>query len=200
MELREGTWHDFFNVLAWLAWPRTKSALNAAHYGAMAGERAPGPSAGRPAVQRGRARDALTLFDESGVIVASSEPDLLEDVREFRWKRLFWERRERVRSSMRFHVLGHGLLEKALRPYVGMTAHAMLVHVTADVMTAPLPEHLAELDKSVAALVPDLAAPHVLAPLPLLGVPDWWPDNAGETFYDDAAYFRPGRTAMKSRE
>jgi len=32
-----------------------------------------------------------------------------------------------------------------------------------------------------------------LSPLPVLGVPGWWPDNERESFYDDADYFRSGR-------
>ena len=30
MQYRKREWHDFFNLLAWLAYPRTKRALNAA--------------------------------------------------------------------------------------------------------------------------------------------------------------------------
>ena len=31
------------------------------------------------------------------------------------------------------------------------------------------------------------------SPLPVLGVPGWWPDNAKLGFYDDAEVFRPRR-------
>ena len=30
-----------------------------------------------------------------------------------------------------------------------------------------------------------------LVPLPLLGVPGWWPDNGNVAFYENARYFRP---------
>ena len=30
-------------------------------------------------------------------------------------------------------------------------------------------------------------------PLPVLGIPGWWPENEKEDFYDDAAVFRPAR-------
>ena len=36
VRLREGSWHDAFNALAWLAFPRTKAALNAVHVAACA--------------------------------------------------------------------------------------------------------------------------------------------------------------------
>src|SRR5205085_9194095 len=31
MQVREHNWHDLFNVLAWLAYPKTKAILNARH-------------------------------------------------------------------------------------------------------------------------------------------------------------------------
>jgi hypothetical protein len=30
-------------------------------------------------------------------------------------------------------------------------------------------------------------------PLPVLGVPGWWPDNESPDFYEDVAVFRPAR-------
>ena len=34
---------------------------------------------------------------------------------------------------------------------------------------------------------------HLRSPIhePLLGVPDWWPDNGNATFYENARHFRP---------
>jgi hypothetical protein len=183
MPFGEGGWHDLFNVLAWLAYPLAKAALNDAHHGAAREEGA----------RRGRRRDALTLFDESGAIVLSSDESLLEDLRAFRWKRLFVERREAVRSHMRFHVFGHALFEKALRPYVGLTAHALLLPVNPAVIAAPLAQQLEAADGLAAVAVPALASPQTLSPLPLLGVPGWWADNERAAFYDDASYFRSGR-------
>ena len=40
-----------------------------------------------------------------------------------------------------------------------------------------------------------LVGPRELQPLPVLGVPGWWPDNEAEGFYDNRDYFRPGRQA-----
>ena len=185
LQHREGDWHDLFNVLAWLAYPETKAALNAAHEMSMGALRA-GPG-------RGRRRDALTVFDESGAIVASSDASLLEDVRAFRWKRLFWERRERVRASMRVYVFGHAVFEKALNPYVGMTAHALLIEVDDALIASPLQSQIETVDAVAAARIAAVASPRELSPLPLLGVPGWWAENAREDFYDNESYFRPGR-------
>jgi hypothetical protein len=180
LAVRLGEWHDLLNVLVWCTFPATKAALNARHVRsavAVAGG------------NRGRARDALTLFDESGAIVISSDADLLDDLREFRWKALFRDKRERVRSALRVYLFGHGLLEKALAPYVGMTAQAITLAVDRE----PI-EDIARVDALAAAHVAEgLAAPRDLAPLPVLGVPGWWEANEEEAFYDDTKYFRPGR-------
>ena len=185
MPLRERDWHDFFSVLVWLTYPKTKAALNDAHHGRLHGAAAGG--------RRGAARDALTLFDENGVIVLSSESSLLDDVREFRWKRLFLDRRDAVRAAMRVHVFGHALLEKALRPYVGMSAHAVLLQVPEEHFVQPRATELAAVDVLAADAVRALTTPRSLSPLPVLGVPGWWRDNEQPAFYDNAAYFREGR-------
>src|SRR5688572_4047865 len=83
LPVRAGDWHDYFNVLVWLAFPRAKSALNSRHYEELERQRA----AGR--LNRGPVQDALTLFDEGGVIVASCDEGLLALLREWRWKELF---------------------------------------------------------------------------------------------------------------
>ena len=185
LAVRERDWHDLFNVLVWCVFPATKAALNARHVAASALE--------RDAANRGRARDALTLFDESGAIVVSTEPDLLDDLRAFRWKRLFVTERERVRAGLRVYLFGHALLEKALAPYVGMTAHAIALPVERGFF-GMAPEHQIErVDSMTARSLAGLSSPRDLAPLPVLGVPGWWPANEAESFYDDASYFRPGR-------
>jgi hypothetical protein len=197
LEVREGEWHDLFNVLAWTAYPLTKAALNARHVKAAREDLEGGRPGDAAAANRGRVRDALTLFDESGAIFVSSEADLIDDLRTFRWKKLFWEQRQRVRASVRVFVFGHAMLEKALAPYVGMTAHVIAFHVDRDFLEAPPRRQLESVDELAAAYVADpaqLRTPQDLAPLPVLGVPDWWPDNERGAFYDDASHFRAGRT------
>jgi len=184
---REHDWHDLFNALAWLSFPRSKAALNARHVVELERE-APG--------QRGRVRDALTLFDEDGVIVASSDRELLALIREFRWKELFWARRADVEARMRFVIFGHGLYDKARAPFLGMTGRAVLMLTDEKVLEVPWAERLAALDAKLAAALgePDvIRAPVDLSPVPILGVPQWAPANRDETFYDNVDYFRPGR-------
>lgn len=188
LECREYNWHDLFNVLAWLAFPQSKAALNARHHAAWKTDAGAG---------RGAVRDALTLFDESGLVVLSARQDLLQLVRDFRWKPLFWERRDAVISDMHFLPFGHALCEKMLSPYRGMTGHALLLEVDAETLALPMTELLSRVDGKLAELLADpqaLQTTRQLAPLPVLGVPGWWPANADPAFYADAQVFRPQRS------
>ncbi|MGH8633628.1 MAG: DUF3025 domain-containing protein [Burkholderiales bacterium] len=190
MVFRERNWHDLLNVLVWLTFPRAKAALNARHFEALGNQRAAG------AANRGPAQDALTLFDEGGVIVASWDDQLLKLIHKFRWKELFWHSRNEARSRMRFLLFGHALFEKALRPFLGITGRGILLKTEPGLLAQPFGEQLAALDSRVAATISapaNLTAPRELAVVPVLGVPGWHPDNGREEFYDDADYFRPGR-------
>jgi Protein of unknown function (DUF3025) len=186
VEVRPENAHDVFNALVWMAFPLTKAQLNRRHYEALSREPA--------GSNRGALRDALTVLDESGVIVASSEPALLEHLRAFRWKQLFVAGREQARAQMHFALFGHGLYEKALRPYIGITGHALLLTVDAGFHALPSREQRLNLDRKAAEQAATaLGATSDLAPLPLLGVPGWWAANEAPEFYEDAEYFRPGR-------
>ena len=190
MVFRERNWHDLLNVLVWLTFPRAKAALNARHFEALGNQRAAG------AANRGPAQDALTLFDEGGVIVASWDDQLLKLIHEFRWKELFWYNRNEVGSRMRFILFGHALYEKALRPFIGITGRGILLKTGSALLAQPPGERLAALDSRVAAIISasgNLTAPRKLAVVPVLGVPGWCPGNEQESYYDDADYFRPGR-------
>lgn len=190
VQVRPFDWHDLFNALVWMTFPTTKAVINARHYESMA-------AAGRG--NRPPQRDALTLFDEDGVAVVSSDPELLELVRGFRWKELFWHRRDAVKARMRFYVFGHALFSKALQPFVGLTGKAVLREAPGAFLELARSEQLAELDRLLAMHIWDrerFRHGRELSPLPVLGVPGWWSGNEGEGFYDDTAYFRPGRRQL----
>lgn len=191
---RNRNWHDLFNALVWITFPKTKAAINRHHYREM--------QAREGGEARGAVRDALTLFDESGVIIASSDADLTELLTGFQWKELFWNRRADVGRSMRFHLFGHALYEKALAPYKGVTGKSVIVDVSAKEFERPLPQQLATLDAQLARSFADmrsLAATEDYAPLPILGVPGWTADNESERYYEDTQQFRPGRVRDKER-
>ena len=178
VETRPDNWHDYFNALAWLAFPRAKARINAMHAAEMPNE----------GVRRGPLRDLLTIFDEGGAIVHCDDPDLISLLEAFRWKELFWENRARVLEGMRVVVLGHAVLEKALEPWPGITCKAIVVPYAADTDRAAC-DWLAERARS--------DSPRLLAPLPVFGYPGWHPLSGQPTFYDDARYFRPLRPALQ---
>ena len=185
--VRESNWHDLFNALVWLTFPASKAVINARHYSALQAQQGK---------QRSRQGDALTMFDEDGLVVLSSSPELLDLVYGFRWKELFLDQREAVRSQMRFLVFGHALYEKALSPFVGMTAKSILLTVPEQVIGFEDSLLNAETDRLLAEYIRDpenLLHGRSLSPLPVLGVPGWWPANEDAVFYDDASYFRSGR-------
>jgi len=188
LQVRAESWHDLFNVLVWLTFPRAKAALNARHHAASS-ERAPGNTS-----NRGPVEDALTLFDEGGVIVATTSRELMGLLRAHEWRELFWCHRRAVEAEMRFYLFGHALYEKALRPFAGVTGRGLCFDVNRDFLRASVSMQLAELDDRVAVQVADperLAATRDLAHVPILGVPGWCADNEAESYYDNREYFRP---------
>ncbi len=190
VETRERNWHDLFNALAWIAFPRAKAAINRQHAALL---RAGGDDEAR---HRGPERDALTLFDEGGVVVASSSPALLRSIVEHEWKEVFWNRRADLEAGMRFFAFGHGLCEKLLDPFVGITAKTVFVPVDELFFMLPVEAQVERADALAASCFADRSrfrSPRSMAPLPVLGIPGWDERAAAESFYDDAEYFRPRR-------
>jgi Protein of unknown function (DUF3025) len=176
--------HDLFNALQWLSFPKLKDAINAGHVRLLQ-ER--GEAEAR---ERSVPRDVLTMFDESGIIVASSDESLLQLIRDFSWRTVFVERREQVKRDVRFLLCGHGLLEKSLAPFIGITAKAILLHVDANTLDDP-----AALDSKAAEWLStseNLTDARHLSPMPLLGIPGWDARSEDAAFYDNTQYFRAG--------
>lgn len=174
--VREGL-HDFFNGLCWLAFPVAKRALNRLQ--AQEIERL--GVAGR----RGPVRDAITVFDENGAVLAAP-PDLWDALLARDWQRLFVELRP-LWAQAQLLVFGHALLEKLVAPRKDLTAHVWCAN--AQLIPA------GELDGWLAGhITAQRLADKPFTPLPVLGVPLWWPANAEFSFYDDPLVFRPRRT------
>ena len=182
---RENNWHDLFNALVWCRFPYLKTAMNEVHYRHL-GEEQEG--------RRGRRRDALTLLDESGVVVFSGDEGLLSALRARDWESAFVNRRGSW-GEAGIMVCGHAILEKFLAPYKSLTAHALLMPLHGAVCAADFDAMLAEgvRDGSLPSTTRDLS------PLPLMGIPGWWAGgDQDEEFYADRDVFRiPGN--KKSR-
>lgn len=172
--------HDLFNGLVWHRFPLTKVGLNRRQAQAIA-------DLGGVGQVRGPVRDALTLFDEN-VALLQAPPALWAALRARDWQRLFVDARG-LWQQARLVVFGHALMEKLVQPYKSITAH---------VLTWAVPESLgADLAAWDAWLAGELArqplVPKPFTPLPVLGVPGWWPENEAPGFYADAGVFRPPR-------
>jgi hypothetical protein len=181
---RSDNWHDLFNALVWARFPAVKVAMNACHQQAWSDQRN-----GR----RGQLRDALTLFDECGVIVFSSNLTILEALSQRHWSAAFLDKR--FQTDFGGVICGHAMLEKYLSPYKSMTAKALLIHVETGFMNQSREDMLLTLDQFIAngLLAGELLSkPASLAPLPLSGIPGWWPrdEQLDEGFYEDQQVFR----------
>ena len=190
IETRPENWHDLFNALAWIAFPRAKAVINAQH-AAMLEER--GDAEAR---QRGPERDALTVFDEGGVVVCSSEPAVFQRIVDFEWKELFWHRRSGLEATTRFFAFGHALHEKFLDPFIGMIAKTVFMPVAAEFVSLPVAVQVRSADDFLAShfsLRANFASAKSMAPMPVLGIPGWHSGTSNESFYDDPVHFRKQR-------
>jgi hypothetical protein len=168
--------HDFFNGLAWMHFPRTKTCLNVLQATQIA----------RSGIQpvRGPARDALTLFDENVALLQA--PDALWDALAAKdWQTLFVTQRP-LWAQAQLVLFGHALTEKLVAPRKAITAHVFRVHESSRV----LPDIDAWLAEELSA---ELLASKPFAHLPVLGVPGWWAANDEASFYADSSVFRAPR-------
>ena len=174
--------HDFFNGLVWLRFPLTKRRLNQLQAEQIA-------QAGIASV-RGPVRDALTLFDENAALLQA--PDAIwQALLVHDWPRLFGPLRP-LWAKARLVLFGHALLEKLVTPYKSITAHVYRVPVP-----GALGGDLAAWDAWLAGqLTASELAQKPFTPLPVLGVPGWWPANENPNYHADAAVFRPKRPSV----
>lgn len=171
---RERNWHDLFNALTWLAFPATKAALNGVHQTTLL-----------RGLNRLPASDAATLFDESGLILSGQDDSIAQLLASRRWREAFITRRADWRQ-LKVHVIGHAVLEKLLSPWPGITAKCLYIRTSADCDLKSLDAAIAEQWRANA--INDTS---MLFPLPVLGIPGWWPANEDNAFYDNPRVFRP---------
>ncbi|MET0330538.1 MAG: DUF3025 domain-containing protein [Dyella sp.] len=182
---RLGNWHDLFNALIWLRYPRIKRALNAQQVAEIA-------QVGTK--QRSRAQCALTHFDEGGVIVGVRDPALLALWDAHDWHGLFWRERTAWHDGrIELALFGHALLEHALTPDKLLVGKALVFTL------GPASSRQTLLDacaRGIAA-AQSLRDPQELRPLPLSGIPGWHPRDGDEDFYRHGECFQPLRAGRR---
>lgn len=187
---RPDDWHDLFNALAWCVWPRSKATLNALHLQAIAERERTGLRG------RGRQRDALTQFDECGVLVVTSEPGIATALAGHEWHDVFWRQRTRLASTTRFLVFGHATWDQLRAPFFGLCAKAIHRVVAESWFGLAASVQRAEADAWLAAEFrrrSEALDPRDFSPLPLMGIPGVTPESEREAYYLDTRQFRPRR-------
>lgn len=187
--------HDFFNGLVWLTFPRIKQQLNALQAAQIALS-----GIGK---SRGPARDGATIFDENcALLVVRDAPDgiaLVDALRNHRWIEALHERREAFGPGAQAQVwlFGHALMEKLVAPRKAITAHTRVIQAGADYFALAHDAQREWIDRHVAAaLAAEGLSTACFTPLPVLGVPGWWPGQ-DLAFYADATVFRPRRNGVE---
>ncbi len=184
--------HDFFNGLVWLAYPCIKRQLNA-----MQAEQIAASGVGK---SRGPTRDGVTIFDENAALLVLRDSEasraLLEELRTHQWSAALFDRRAAFGRDAELWLFGHALMEKLTAPRKAITAHTRVVWVDDGFFALGHAARLARIDQQVAA---ELAGEGLdtsrFTPLPVLGVPGWWPGQDA-AFYADTTVFRPKRGAQ----
>lgn len=191
--------HDLLNGLIWLNFPQAKAVFNELHAKDILQH---GIHNARTAL-----RNALTVFDENGGIVVSSDRLLLEQLQAFKWQAALVTHRANWLAQHRtiaFFPFGHALLEKLLNPRKNITSHTLLILVDEGWFAQSIASQRNQLDTAIAKLFRELAMPDLAGnavklssksfqPLPVMGIPGYSADNVIPAFYQDEAVFRHPR-------
>jgi len=182
LQTRTHNWHDFFNALIWLKFPETKKTLNNLHY-FQAKNRVRGSN-------RTTLENRITQFDECGAVIVSNNRESLELIRNHQWHELFIDQRDQFDENIRCVIFGHAIFEKALKPYIGMTSHCVLIHDN-ELLNSVKQENYQKLDKKLSQIWTNEIShtQEKFNALPILGIPGYWPDQ-NQKFYSNHQYFR----------
>ena len=181
--------HDFFNALVWLTFPAIKRELNALQAAQIAQD-----GVGK---SRGPARDAATIYDEnSALLVVRDDGEgaaLVDALCNHRWREAFVQRAAQFGRGAQVWLFGHALMEKLVAPYKAITAHTRVVLAGAEYWAQDEVGRRAWLDRAEAQrLAGEGLAKGSFTPLPVLGIPGWWPQQDA-AFYEDETVFRAKR-------
>jgi hypothetical protein len=187
--------HDFFNGLVWQTFPLIKRELNALQAAQI--------QAAGVGKSRGPARDAATIFDENAALLVVREGDagrtLVDGLRAHLWRDTLYTRRAAfgagANADAEVWLFGHALMEKLVAPRKAITAHTRVLFAPGAWFSLGWEDRRAWIDMQVAgALAAEGLHTSAFTPLPVLGVPGWWPGQ-DEAFYLDESVFRPKRPA-----
>ena len=182
---REHSWHDVFGALIWCLFPKTKSLFNQLHVNDIQKQ---------GIQQRSKLRNALTLFDECGVVIITKNSKMLDHLKQHQWQQAFVEHRalweQATEEGVLVFTFGHANYERLTKPYIGLTGKWLAIDASAELGTLPLNVQYRYLDEMLSQRVSEGIQNSDLRPLPLLGIPGWHPEQS-LSFYQNKDYFRP---------
>lgn len=170
--------HDWYNGLVWLRFPQAKQFINHKHVSDSNGGNV------QSANGRSRLRDALTLFDESGALLLTTDPTLAAALPNHDWFSLFEQGRDTWAVRARLLTFGHGLLDAMHKPHKGLCAKVIPVCVP------DLSLDSDELQSLVLNVVQRIVEPANLSPLPVMGIPGWFAESESPEYYTDTSIYR----------
>lgn len=141
----EASYHDLLNAVVFAAFPRSKRTLHARQFAAL--ERWADVTAARLPGKRTREQDALTIFDEGGVVLAMS------DEAHEAWQKSRTQTQLVPESDDIIALLfGHALLEHLLEGHLAIRASAVVCVLKAPLVGDAL---LNEVDRQLTARLSD---------------------------------------------
>lgn len=182
--------HDWYNGLVWLHFPQAKQQINTHHIVDSQS------SIVRSLNGRSRFRDALTLFDESGAMLLTTDADLVSALLNHDWQTLFQRNRSAWAERARVLIVGHGLLDSMHQPHKGLCAKVV------PVLVPSLDLEIKELQVLALKLIGEIRDSGNFSPMPVMGVPGWFEESNAAGFYSDTSVYRakPTRRNASSHE
>ncbi|CAM5212441.1 hypothetical protein OURE66S_03888 [Oligella ureolytica] len=168
--------HDYFNALCWFLFTQSKIQLNHVQAAQI--------QEGGVYNKRGPVRDAITIIDENGLLLACSD-ELWEALTQKDWQRAFVELREHWQDSQTV-IFGHALIEKLLNPYKGICAHVLRIPQQEGAFDLKAADHW--LSQQLTA---EILATKPYIPVPIFGIPGWHTEQDQKDFYENKDVFRP---------
>ncbi len=180
---RPNNWHDFFNAIVWLNFPKTKGLLNEWHYF-------------ENKIKQNKARtnlqNAISHFDECGMVILSDQPELFDLIKQHQWQEFFCKNKETVKNHIRCIVFGHSILERLLNPYVGLTSKCLFFNVNSQQLQQENTELLKYTDQfCYEYLVSNKKSfsSQILQPFPMLGMTEIV-EKGNDGYINHQNYFR----------
>ena len=186
IHLKPNSNHDLLNAFMWLSLPLTRTINFKQMIQARESRSKIEPN------KRSFLEDRITLFDESGIAIFSDQEDLLALIEQRDWTNLFWNRRESVLKHLEIWIVGHGLYEQLLRPFVGLVGYGRLYKLESFEMKLQGEDKQRLIDRIIAEDIFTLTqeGSFPLSAIPILGFPRWYQANNDRVFYNDSKYFR----------